>query len=94
MRLESVGPPDTRDRSLRDTASLSIVRVDHCVALSGVFCVVLAINPAVISAVIVAVRPGHGASSSRPSTPIYGKRPRHKAIMRGATLRLDAICMF
>src|SRR5665811_789988 len=66
--------------------SLAMVRVDHCVALVGVLCVVFAIRVAVTSGEIDGVRPGRGASFSRPSIPNSRKRPRHSVTMRGATI--------
>ena len=60
-----------------------MVRVDQCVALAGVLCVVFSITVAITEALIDGVRPGRGASLSNPSTPRRRNRPRHNATMRG-----------
>src|ERR1035437_7311415 len=74
--------------------SLAMVRVDQCVAWDGVLCVVFAIRVAVTSGEIDGVRPGRGASCSRPSIPNSRKRPRQSVTMRGTTWRVLAICLF
>jgi hypothetical protein len=87
-------------RQMRETdafdtpISRAMVRVDQCVALAGVLCVVFAIRAAVTSVVIDGVRPGRGASFSRPSIPNSRKRPRQSVTMRGATFSAAAICLF
>ena len=66
-------------------ASRAIVLRDHCVALSGVVCVVLATTSATCLAVIVGVRPGRGASFTNPATPCARNRSRHREAISGAT---------
>ena len=74
-------------------ASRAILLRDHCVALAGALCVVLATISEIFSALIVGVRPGRGASFTNPATPCARKRLRHREAIRGATDMRSAICL-
>ena len=73
--------------------SRAIVLRDHCVAFAGAVCVVLETISATFSTVIVGVRPGRGASFTKPATPCARKRLRHLEAMSGATEMRSAICL-
>ena len=77
--------------ALEMPVSRAMVRVDQCVAFSGVLWVVFSIKQALE---IDSVRPGRGASFKRPSMPCSINRPRQSAAMRGATSSAIAICLF
>src|ERR1017187_4759137 len=59
--------------SLRPAAS-AIVRVLHWVELDGFSCVVFRTTSWTLAGVIVGVRPGRGASFSKPARPIFKNR--------------------
>ena len=62
--------------------SRAIVLRDQCVALTGLLCVVFSITWATTVAGIDGVRPGLGASLSKPAMPSLRKRSRHRFTVR------------
>jgi hypothetical protein len=60
-------------------AASAVVQVLHWVALEGFSCVVFRTTSCTLAAVIVGVRPGRGASFSKPAKPIFKNRFRHRA---------------